>query len=204
MPELTEWAQSLFLLATLGCWYHLRQPEYSRAAAWGLVVGLTRPNGFLLGLPLGLIALGLRDATRADGAAPSVLISPWSTAGKVGRLQTAGSRESTSIHAPRRGLSLPALAVAAMPGAGLMLHSIWLYQQTGVWFAWAQVHAAWGRTVTAAVPEGALDAVLSGGCCNSSAITRTNRSTPSASCLLWPSSRPCGHGSVRRGPSTCS
>lgn len=114
-------------------------------------------------MPLGLIALGLRDATRADSAASSVLISPWSTAGKVGRLQTADSRESASIHAPRRGLSLPAMAVAAMPGAGLMIHSLWLYQQTGVWFAWAQVHAAWGRTVTAAVPEGALDAVLSGG-----------------------------------------
>jgi hypothetical protein len=157
------YTESLFLLATLGCWYHLRQQEYSRAAAWGLVVGLTRPNGFLLGVPLGLIALGLRDATRADSAAPSVLISPWSTAGKVGRLQTADSRESTSIHAPRRGLSLPAMAVAAMPGAGLMLHSLWLYQQTGVWFAWAQVHAAWGRTVTAAVPEDALDGVLSRG-----------------------------------------
>jgi len=39
------------------------------------------------------------------------------------------------------------LAVAAMPGIGMLLFTAYLYQLTGgVWFAWARSHEAWGRT----------------------------------------------------------
>jgi hypothetical protein len=146
------YTESVFLLASLGCWYHVRRREHARAAAWGLVVGLTRPNGFLLGVPLGLIALGLRDAPHAADRDPSLPDGDGSS----------GRSEGASAD-PHRGFSPAGLAVAAMPGLALLLHTGWLYQHTGVWFVWAKVQIAWGRTVTTAAPEGGLDAVLSGG-----------------------------------------
>jgi len=39
------------------------------------------------------------------------------------------------------------LAVAAMPGVGMLLFTLYLHRLTGgVWFAWARSHEAWGRT----------------------------------------------------------
>jgi hypothetical protein len=156
------YTESLFLLGTLACWYHLRRGEHARAAAWGLLVGLTRPNGFLLGVPLGLIALGLRDAPRI-GPSPSVTVAtaPSGETRSGARLIQSGGWGPPNVS--RLGISPAGLAVAAMPGAALLLHTAWLYQQTGVWFAWAKVQIAWGRTVTAAAPEGLGEAVLAGG-----------------------------------------
>ena len=51
------YTESVFLLAMVGAFYHLGRGECGRAAAWGLLAGLTRPNGFLLSLPLLLVAL---------------------------------------------------------------------------------------------------------------------------------------------------
>jgi len=51
------YTESLFLLGSLGAFYHFRRVEYVRAGLWGLVVGLTRPNGLLLCLPLALLAV---------------------------------------------------------------------------------------------------------------------------------------------------
>jgi hypothetical protein len=33
-----------------------------------------------------------------------------------------------------------------MPGIGMLLFTAYLYNLTGVWFAWARSHEAWGRT----------------------------------------------------------
>jgi hypothetical protein len=41
---------------------------------------------------------------------------------------------------------VPRLAVAAMPGIGMLLFTLYLFNLTGVWFAWARSHEAWGRT----------------------------------------------------------
>lgn len=49
----------------------------------------------------------------------------------------------------------PALAVAAMPLAGMLLFTTYVYHLTGVWFAWSRMHAAWGRVIGGAVPEAA-------------------------------------------------
>lgn len=126
------YTESLFLLAALGAWHHARRDEYGRAAFWGLLAGLTRPNGFLLALPLGLIALGIRDGPR--GANPAAGSAPR-LPGFTGRISPLG------------------LAAAAMPAIGMLVYTAWLYHDTGVWFAWARVHAAWGRELSASAPE---------------------------------------------------
>jgi hypothetical protein len=46
------YTESVFLLGTLGAIYHFRRDEWMKAAAWGLLVGLTRPNGCFLSLVL--------------------------------------------------------------------------------------------------------------------------------------------------------
>jgi Gpi18-like mannosyltransferase len=54
------YTESLFLLGTVGAFYHFRRGELWRAALWGLLVGLTRPNGFFLCLPLAICTLERR------------------------------------------------------------------------------------------------------------------------------------------------
>src|SRR5688572_23608475 len=46
------YTESLFLLGSVAAIYHFRRQELVLAAAWGLLVGLTRPNGFLLSIVL--------------------------------------------------------------------------------------------------------------------------------------------------------
>lgn len=50
------YSESLFLAAAAGAFYHVRRDQLARAAAWGFIAGLTRPNGFLLSVPLALTA----------------------------------------------------------------------------------------------------------------------------------------------------
>jgi hypothetical protein len=59
------YTESLFLLAALGTWFHFRRGETLRAVAWGALAGLSRPNGCFLTIPLGLLALGVRDTAGA-------------------------------------------------------------------------------------------------------------------------------------------
>ena len=69
------YTESLFLLATAGAFYHFTRQQWGRAAAWGLLAGLTRLNGSLLVLPLGLLAISAatpqtRGKALAAAAAP--------------------------------------------------------------------------------------------------------------------------------------
>ena len=127
------YTESVFLLAALGAWHHVRREEPIKAAAWGLVAGLARPNGCFLSIPLGLIALGLRDA---------------------------GSSESRIQRSPA-GMTR-ALAVAAMPGVGMLLFTAYLHHLTGLWFAWSRMHEAWGRVFGAEALTGFVDLLRSG------------------------------------------
>jgi hypothetical protein len=102
------YTESLFLLGTLGAFYHFRKGELARAAAWGLLVGLTRPNGFLLCVPLALIAVEAR-------------------------------RRSS------KPFRLAHVLAAAMPIAGAVVYSAYVWRLTGDPLAWATGHAAWGR-----------------------------------------------------------
>ena len=56
------YTESLFLLGTIGAFYHFSRREFGRAAVWGLLVGLTRLNGALLALPLAVLAMQSRQA----------------------------------------------------------------------------------------------------------------------------------------------
>jgi len=71
------YTESLFLLGTVGAFYHFSRQEFGRAACWGLLVGLTRLNGALLVLPLAWLAISLSTAhlksrALAAAAAPGV------------------------------------------------------------------------------------------------------------------------------------
>lgn len=57
------YTEPLFLLTTCAAFYHLHRGETARAAAWGVLAGLTRPNGALLSVPLLILVL---DRARRD------------------------------------------------------------------------------------------------------------------------------------------
>lgn len=51
------YTESLFLLGVVGGFYHFERRQFAYAFLWGLLVGLTKTNGFLLSVPLGVLAL---------------------------------------------------------------------------------------------------------------------------------------------------
>lgn len=104
------YTESLFLLGAAGACYHFIRGEWVAASFWGLLVGLTRPNGCFVSIPLAIL----------------------------------GAQE---IYRGVRGTGIGVrLLTAAMPGIGMLLFTAFLYRLTGVWFAWARSHEAWGRT----------------------------------------------------------
>ena len=115
------YTESLYLLGTIAAVYHFRRSDWLASSAWGLLVGLTRPNGFFLSAALGLVVLLDRRNSRSGN--------------------------------PRM---LPALAAASAPALGMLLFTTYLWQVSGVWFAWRESHAAWGRTFQG------LEPILSG------------------------------------------
>ena len=120
------YTESLFLLGAVGAWYHFRREQWMAASLFGLLAGLSRPNGCFVSVPLGILAL--QHAWTAASA-------------RGGRLDPAILRAATVR-----------LAVAAMPGVGMLLFTAYLYRLSGVWFAWARSHEAWGRTYHGLAP----------------------------------------------------
>ena len=57
------YTESLFLLGAAGAFYHFSKQQFGRAAAWGVLVGLTRVNGAFLAVPLAVLAI---SSTRLD------------------------------------------------------------------------------------------------------------------------------------------
>ena len=116
------YTEGLFLLAAVGTFYHFHREQWVAASLFGLLVGLSRPNGCLVSVPLAIL-----------GA--QAIYSQW---------------RSNSGHAPLSSLARPAavrLLVAAMPGFAMLGFTAYLRQETGVWFAWARMQEAWGRTL---------------------------------------------------------
>lgn len=111
------YTESLFLLASLGAFHHFRRGEWLPSSCWGLLVGLTRPNGCFVSVPLAILAAQQFYEIRA-------------TPGSSAMVKAASVR----------------LVTAAMPGIGMLAFTGYLYSLTGVWFAWARSHEAWGRT----------------------------------------------------------
>src|SRR5262249_44059801 len=125
------YSESLFLLSVVGAVFHFLRRDWIAAACWGTLAGLTRPNGCFLSLPLALLA--------------------WQYA-----RHSARSAEDTGIARAAVGLG-----VAAAPVAGMLVFTVYLHRLTGVWFAWARSHAAWGRTLQG--PSSWVDIVPSAG-----------------------------------------
>jgi hypothetical protein len=120
------YTESLYLLAAIGAFHHFRRREFARAAGWGLIIGLTRPNGGLLSVPLALLAAG-----------------PWLPPA------IAGGRHAIRLPGARRLVDLvPACAAAATCMLGALLYSTFIWGMTGNPIAWASGHAAWGRHYT--------------------------------------------------------
>jgi hypothetical protein len=109
----TAYTEPLFLLTLVGACYHFERSELWKAAGWGLVAGLTRPNGCLLSVVLALIA-----------------VRPYWPLASVER---------------HWGALTARLAVASLPGVGMLIYSAFIYALTGHPFQWAAQNAAWGR-----------------------------------------------------------
>jgi hypothetical protein len=120
------YTESLYLLCATATFYHFRRNQWVRAAGWGLVLGLTRPNGFLVTAPLLLICTGPALAT---------------THSNVGRWLS--PRDSEPVGRTR--ISRRMLIAAAMPIAGLLCYSAFMYWLTGDPIAWIRAQRAWGR-----------------------------------------------------------
>ena len=115
------YTEALFLLGCVGAFYHFHQGDWVRASCWGLLVGFSRPNGCLVSIPLAVLALQqVLPAVRAGGGVSTLQV--W--------LKPLGVR----------------LLVASMPGVAMLAFTAYLYNLTGVWFIWARLHGAWGRT----------------------------------------------------------
>ena len=112
------YTEGLFLLTLVGAVYHFRHDQLGRAAGWGFVCGLTRPNGCLLSIVLGLLAVApMWDAARWRPVAPP---AGWFAIGKR-------------------------LLSASAPGFGMLAFSAYIYTLTGNPFQWTMQNAAWGR-----------------------------------------------------------
>jgi len=116
------YTESLFLLASLAAVYHFYRSDWVLSGGWGLVAGLTRPNGFLLAIPLGLIVAHRTWIARDNPGAGWI-----------------------------RRAAAP-MTAALMPVAGMLLFTGYLFSLTGVWFAWSRSHGAWGRTFEGVEP----------------------------------------------------
>lgn len=114
------YTESLFLLGAVAACHHFRRREWLAASLWGLLVGLTRPNGCFVSIPLAIIGLEQLYREQAPGG-------------------------TAALRADARAVAVRMLT-AAMPGIGMLLFTAYLYRLTGVWFAWARSHEAWGRT----------------------------------------------------------
>lgn len=57
------YSEPLFLLAGVAAFFHFERAEWRRAAFWGFIVGLARPGGVLMTLPLAIIAARPRTGT---------------------------------------------------------------------------------------------------------------------------------------------
>jgi Mannosyltransferase (PIG-V) len=116
------YTESLFLLGSVAAVYHFRREEWIRAGIWGLIVGLTRPNGCFLSVVLACLL-----AERL-----------W--------------RERKQISTFPRSQISKSLVSAAMPGVGMLAYSVYVHQLTGRYFGWARLHEAWGRSYSGLAP----------------------------------------------------
>jgi hypothetical protein len=113
--------ESVFLLAAAATFFYFRRAEYWKAAPFALLLGLLRPNGFLISVPLGLLAVlpFARSRGWLPGSHPDE-VSTWSR------------------------LTKP-LLIAALPVVGMLCYAAYVQSLTGDPFAFVKAQQAWGR-----------------------------------------------------------
>jgi hypothetical protein len=112
------YTESLFLLGTTGAFFHFRRRQFARASLWGLMVGLTRPPGCFLSIPLMLLAV--------EGWRPPA------------------ARSTTDS----RGANVPwqPIVAATTPALGVLMYSAFLWRRAGSPWAWVSGQVVWGRS----------------------------------------------------------
>jgi len=130
------YVESLLLLAMTATFYHFTHRRFLKAALWGVLVGLTKTNGFLLSLPLAMLAVtGAGWVNRSGGS------------GRSGRPGESGEPGESGVGAegsPRWNV-VTAMLAAAGPGIGMLIYSAYVWQVTGNPVGWLTAHGAWGR-----------------------------------------------------------
>jgi hypothetical protein len=184
------YSESVFLLASLAAFYYYRREQWIAAGAWGLLVGLTRPNGCFLSIVLALLlveqvrASGLRDrlaARLAAAAMPGAGMLAYSAYIKHltgewfgwARVQEAWGRSYAGVDsvaggatwAANQGLirALTARPVDALNGAALVFVLIML------WPVWRRLGPAWAALILVSV----VPPLLAGGLMSMGRITAT-------------------------------
>jgi len=182
------YTESVFLLGTVGAFYHLSRGEHVRASAWGLLVGLTRPNGFFVSVPLLVVAARpvLIAHTRASWR--------WLWGGR----QAEASADPPAERPVSSRDTLVRLAVALMPIIGMLIFGAYLYHLTGDPFIWRRAHTAWGRTYQglSGVASGAFRYLIEFGLLSSARAmpfeTLNSLAATFALALIWPVTRRFG------------
>jgi hypothetical protein len=59
------YSESVFVLGSIGAFYHFRREEYWQAALWGALVGVTRPNGCFLSVALAVLLVLPKGTARS-------------------------------------------------------------------------------------------------------------------------------------------
>jgi hypothetical protein len=122
------YTEAFFLLAAVATFYHFLRGEWWPAAAWGLLTGLTRPNGWMVSASLVLIAL------------PSL----GGPAAAVARRLPPADRSITPA-ALSRGRRLAPLLASSAPVVGLLIYCAFIFWLTGDPFTWARLMTYWHR-----------------------------------------------------------
>ena len=168
------YTEAIFLLCAAGAFYHVGRRDYLRTAAFMLLCGFARPNGFLLAVPVALAVV-------------------WPASVAAWRDKTSGAAERV-FRVVRS--SLPAMAVASAAVAGVLVFSAFIYTMTGRPLAWLEAHAAWGRTFGTWVSQGPFQELGRGGIyayARSQPIDALNFAAVLGACAaIWPVTRRFG------------
>jgi hypothetical protein len=130
------YAEPLLLLGLVATFYYFTNGRFARATLFGVLVGLTKTNGFLLSIPLAMLAVS-----------PLVGTKGWTgRTGWMGNMRGMGSDRGTGgTETVASHRVIAALLAASAPGIGMLIYSAFVFSLSGDPLAWLKAHGAWGR-----------------------------------------------------------
>ncbi|HWT46386.1 MAG TPA: mannosyltransferase family protein [Vicinamibacterales bacterium] len=69
------YTEGVFLLGSVAAFYHFRRREWMASMSWGVLVGLTRPNGCLLSIALAVLIVEEWRRSHGEGASYPVVVA---------------------------------------------------------------------------------------------------------------------------------